>query len=177
MPLHLETPGLSLHLKVLDILMDGGKLDRHGRMIGDYLAKGLSTWQEQYSCVSHARGMGLLQGLELQIDGKPLVLECLDHRVLINCTMGKSPTICPSTFMTPANRSSPVCSFHCPYRLGLNAWLRDRTFNENYDLLELALLRGTTVLKDLLTISDIPGPKILSLCNWPKTKIPNKKKG
>lgn len=87
-------------LKVLDILMDGGKLE-HGRMIGDYLAKGLSTLAEQYSCVSHARGMGLLQGLELRIDGKPLVLECLDHRVLINCTMGKVLRFVPPLIMTP----------------------------------------------------------------------------
>ena len=32
--------------------------------------------------------MGLLQGMELYIEGKPLVLECLERRVLINCTMG-----------------------------------------------------------------------------------------
>jgi acetylornithine/N-succinyldiaminopimelate aminotransferase len=75
-------------LKVLDLLIDGGKLEQ-GLIAGRYLAKGLGSLKEQFSCIHEARGMGLLQGLELTIDGKPLVLECLERRVLINCTMGR----------------------------------------------------------------------------------------
>jgi acetylornithine aminotransferase len=74
-------------LKVLDLLLDGGKLEQ-GRAAGEYLAKGLAILSEQFSCIREARGMGLLQGLDLSIDGKPLVMECLERRVLINCTMG-----------------------------------------------------------------------------------------
>ena len=75
-------------LKVLDLLLDGGKLEQ-GRMAGEYLAKGLETLAGKFSCIRETRGMGLLQGLELSIDGKPLVMECLERRVLINCTMGR----------------------------------------------------------------------------------------
>jgi len=75
-------------LKVLDILIEGGKLEQ-SLIAGHYLAKGLGSLKEQFSCIREARGMGLLQGLELSIDGKPLVLECLERRVLINCTMGR----------------------------------------------------------------------------------------
>lgn len=75
-------------LKVLDLLIDGGKLEQ-GRAAGEYLAKGLSKLAKQFSCVQEARGMGLLQGLELSIDGKPIVMECLERRVLINCTVGR----------------------------------------------------------------------------------------
>jgi acetylornithine aminotransferase len=75
-------------LKVLDLLLDGGKLEQ-GRAAGEYLAKGLAALAEQFSCIREARGMGLLQGLELTIDGKPIVMECLERRVLINCTMGR----------------------------------------------------------------------------------------
>ncbi len=74
-------------LKVLDLLLDGNKLEE-GRIAGEYLAKGLASLAKQFSCIQEARGMGLLQGLELSIDGKPLVMECLEQRVLINCTMG-----------------------------------------------------------------------------------------
>jgi len=74
-------------LKVLDLLLDGGKLEQ-GRAAGQYLAKSLATLSKQFSCIREARGMGLLQGLDLTIDGKPLVMECLERRVLINCTMG-----------------------------------------------------------------------------------------
>jgi len=88
-------------LKVLDVLFQGGKLD-HGRTTGEYLGKGLATLKEQYTCISHSRGMGLLQGLELTIDGKPVVRECLDRRVLINCTMGRVLRFVPPLIMTTA---------------------------------------------------------------------------
>ena len=74
-------------LKVFDLLLDGRKLEQ-GRAAGAYLAKGLTTLSQQFSCIREVRGMGLLQGLELSIDGKPVVMECLERRVLINCTMG-----------------------------------------------------------------------------------------
>ena len=75
-------------LKVLDLLIDGGKLDQ-GRRAGEYLAKGLTKLSEKFSCIRESRGIGLLQGLELTIDGKSFVMECLERRVLINCTMGR----------------------------------------------------------------------------------------
>ena len=75
-------------LKVLDLLLDGGKLEQ-GRVAGEYLAKGLAALVGKFPCIRETRGMGLLQGLELSIDGKPIVMECLEHRVLINCTMGR----------------------------------------------------------------------------------------
>ncbi len=75
-------------LKVLDLLLDGGKLEQ-GRLAGEYLGKGLATLSKQLSCIRESRGMGLLQGLELTIDGKPLVMECLERRVIINCTIGR----------------------------------------------------------------------------------------
>ncbi|MGD9852727.1 MAG: acetylornithine transaminase [Nitrospirales bacterium] len=86
-------------LKVLNVLIEGGKLN-HGRTIGDYLAKGLATLKEQYPCVTQSRGLGLLQGLELSVEGKPIVLECLDRRVLINCTMGRVLRFVPPLIMT-----------------------------------------------------------------------------
>jgi acetylornithine/N-succinyldiaminopimelate aminotransferase len=81
-------------LKVLDLLIDGGKLEQ-GLTAGHYLAKGLGSLKGQFSCIREVRGMGLLQGLELSIDGKPLVLECLERRVLINCTMERVLRIVP----------------------------------------------------------------------------------
>lgn len=75
-------------LKVLDLLIDGGKLEQ-GRLAGEYLRKGLATLSKQFSCIRESRGMGLLQALELSIDGTPLVMECLKQRVIINCTIGR----------------------------------------------------------------------------------------
>jgi acetylornithine aminotransferase len=98
-------------LKVLDILIDGGKLEQ-SRVAGHYLAKGLGSLKEQFSCIREARGMGLLQGLELSVDGKPLVLKCLERRVLINCTMGQILRFVPPLIisMTQIDRLLSVLS-------------------------------------------------------------------
>ncbi|HSF08505.1 MAG TPA: acetylornithine transaminase [Nitrospirales bacterium] len=98
-------------LKVLDILIDGGKLEQ-SRVAGNYLAKGLGSLKEQFSCIREARGMGLLQGLELSVDGKPLVLKCLERRVLINCTMGQILRFVPPLIisMTQIDRLLSVLS-------------------------------------------------------------------
>ena len=73
-------------LQVLRVLLEGGELER-SRGKGAYLAKGLQALKEQFSFIKNVRGLGLLQGLELSIDGKPVVLDCLMRRVIINCTM------------------------------------------------------------------------------------------
>ncbi len=88
-------------LKVLDLLLDGGKLEE-GRAAGEYLAQGLTALSTQISCIREARGMGLLQGLELAIEGKPLVLECLERRVLINSTMGNVLRFVPPLIISNA---------------------------------------------------------------------------
>ena len=88
-------------LKVLDLLLDGGKLEQ-GRTAGEYLAKGLATLSKQFSCIRESRGIGLLQGLELSIDGKPLVMECLERRVIINCTMGRVLRFVPPLIISNA---------------------------------------------------------------------------
>ena len=73
-------------LQVLRVLLEDGELER-SRGKGAYLAKGLQALKEQFSLIKNVRGLGLLQGLELSIDGKPVVLDCLARRVIINCTM------------------------------------------------------------------------------------------
>ena len=88
-------------LKVLELLLDGGKLEE-GRAAGEYLAQGLTALSTQFSCIREARGMGLLQGLELAIEGKPLVLECLERRVLINSTMGNVLRFVPPLIISNA---------------------------------------------------------------------------
>ena len=75
-------------LQVLRVLLEGGELER-SRGKGAYLAKGLQALKEQLSLIQNVRGLGLLQGLELSIDGKPVVMECLTRRVIINCTMSR----------------------------------------------------------------------------------------
>ena len=81
-------------LEVLRILLDGGELER-SREKGLYLEKGLQALKEGIPLIKDVRGMGLLQGIELTIDGKSIVKDCLARRLMINCTMGQVLRLVP----------------------------------------------------------------------------------
>jgi acetylornithine aminotransferase len=72
-------------LAVLRVLLDGKVLEK-GRRVGETLAKGLATLKERHRLVKDVRGLGLLQAIELNIDGKAVVSDCLARGLLINCT-------------------------------------------------------------------------------------------
>lgn len=52
--------------------------------MGDYLAKALTECKARHHVVRDVRGIGLLQGMELDIDAKTVVAEALSRGVLIN---------------------------------------------------------------------------------------------
>ena len=87
--------------QVLRILLEGGELKRCQER-GAYLHKGLLALQEQFPFINEVRGRGLLQGMELSIEGKPIVMDCLANRVIINCTMGRVLRFIPPLIITQA---------------------------------------------------------------------------
>ena len=52
--------------------------------MGEYLRKGLDTCKERLRSIKEVRGLGLLQGMELNVDAKAVVADCLTRGVLIN---------------------------------------------------------------------------------------------
>jgi predicted acetylornithine/succinylornithine family transaminase len=70
------------------LLEDGIILDQCNRM-STYLLKNLHQLKEEFpSLITEIRGKGLLIGMELTTDGDPIVIQCLEKGVLINCTAG-----------------------------------------------------------------------------------------
>jgi len=86
-------------LAVLRVLLEGRVLD-HGRRMGEYLARGLEDMKDRLPIVKEARGLGLLQGLELTVDGKPIVTDCLARGLLINCTADRVLRFIPPLIVT-----------------------------------------------------------------------------
>ena len=72
-------------LAVFRVLLEGRVLD-HARRMGDYLAKGLSEFKDRHHAVKDVRGLGLLQGLEVEMDAKTVVSDCLRRGILVNAT-------------------------------------------------------------------------------------------
>ena len=46
----------------------------------------LEELKNRVPLIKEVRGKGLLQGIELSIDGKSVVQDCLTRKILINCT-------------------------------------------------------------------------------------------
>jgi acetylornithine aminotransferase len=72
-------------LAVLRVLLEGRILDQARRM-GEYLGKGLSECKDRHHKIRDVRGLGLLQGMEVEIDARTVVEDCLKRGLLINAT-------------------------------------------------------------------------------------------
>lgn len=87
-------------LAVCQVLLEGQVLDQARRM-GQYLAKGLADCKDRHRVVREVRGLGLLQGMELEIDAKAVVSDCLARGVLINAASERVLRFVPPLVITP----------------------------------------------------------------------------
>ncbi len=62
----------------------------------------LRELQARHTSVRELRIRGLMVGLELNVDGAPLVTRCLEQGLLINCTMGNVLRFLPPLIVTDA---------------------------------------------------------------------------
>jgi acetylornithine/N-succinyldiaminopimelate aminotransferase len=69
-------------LAVFRVLLEGRVLDQARRM-GEYLSKGLAECKDRHHIVRDVRGLGLLQGMEVELDAKTVVGDCLKRGFLI----------------------------------------------------------------------------------------------
>ena len=56
-----------------------------GRAAGAYFREKLLGLKERHAVIEDVRGMGLLLGMKLKVDGAPLVKQCMQNGFLINC--------------------------------------------------------------------------------------------
>ncbi len=89
-------------LAVISTLTEGGLLEK-SRAVGAYLAKGLQELASRIRLITDVRGLGLLQGIELSIEGAPLVRDCQARKVLINCTMDRILRFVPPLVITQSD--------------------------------------------------------------------------
>jgi acetylornithine aminotransferase len=81
-------------------LLEGEVLDR-ARQMGEYLGKGLAECKSRHRVVRDVRGIGLLQGMELDIDAKAVVADALSRGVLINAAGERVLRFVPPLVITP----------------------------------------------------------------------------
>lgn len=69
-------------LVVLNRIKEGSLLE-HVSLVGSYFKEQLHLLKEQYPVIKEVRGMGLMIGMELHEEVKPLISECMEEGMLI----------------------------------------------------------------------------------------------
>ena len=62
------------------------KLLANAQKMSEYLFVKLNALKDRCSVIKEIRGLGLMVGVELNIEGKPIVQRCIENGLLINCT-------------------------------------------------------------------------------------------
>ncbi len=87
-------------IAVIESIEQGGLLD-HAQQVSSRFANRLETMAEASSVIREVRVAGLMIGVELNIDGAPLVAACLERQLLINCTQGTVLRLLPAMTLSP----------------------------------------------------------------------------
>ena len=78
----------------INTLIDEGVIKNCEEM-GRYLYMGLEALKEKFSFIKEIRGMGLILGVELDIDGDAIQKEFMKEGIILNCTKGKILRLVP----------------------------------------------------------------------------------
>jgi acetylornithine/N-succinyldiaminopimelate aminotransferase len=68
--------------------------------VGAYFYSKLVRLKEKFPFIQEVRGKGLILGMELKMEGGPIVLEMMKKGILINCTMGNVLRFLPPLIVT-----------------------------------------------------------------------------
>jgi len=80
--------------------VDSDKMLPNCVKMGKYLTEKLKDLQEKFDCIKEIRGLGLMVGIELTVEGKPVFDECLKAGLIINCTQGNVLRLMPALNVT-----------------------------------------------------------------------------
>lgn len=76
---------------------------KNAKEMGIYLKEKLENLKKEFSFVKKIKGIALMIGVELSIDGKKIFNECAKRGLLINCTQGNILRIMPPLNVTKHN--------------------------------------------------------------------------
>ena len=88
-------------LEVCKMLVED-KVIENGRAAGVYFKEKLKELKTHHPVIEDVRGLGLLLGMKLKIDGRPLVNQCMESGFLINCIQEKILRFIPPLIISTA---------------------------------------------------------------------------
>ncbi len=84
----------------------------HAQHIGSIFEQRLNEFQQQCELVREVRVAGVMIGIELSIEGGPIVQACLQRRLLVNCTQGTVIRLLPAMNISP-QQAEQGCEILC----------------------------------------------------------------
>ncbi len=81
-------------------MIESENLLEHARKLGDIFRQRLVELQASCDLVREVRVLGMMIGVELSIDGTPVVQGCMDRRLLVNCTHNTVLRLLPAMNLT-----------------------------------------------------------------------------
>jgi acetylornithine/N-succinyldiaminopimelate aminotransferase len=82
-------------IATFETIEEEGLLD-NAKQLGEIFRRRLTKLQQQCDLIKEVRVAGVMIGVELSIDGNPAVQACLERKLLINCTQGKTIRLLPA---------------------------------------------------------------------------------
>lgn len=82
-------------IATLETIEEEGLLER-AAAAGQTFRDGLNEMAEEFDFIREVRSIGVMIGIELDIDGGPIVNECMKRGLLINCTQGTVLRLLPA---------------------------------------------------------------------------------
>lgn len=80
--------------------MHKDKMLKNARILGVYMVDRLKEFQKRFDIIREVRGIGLMLGVELSMEGKGIFEECFNNGLIINCTQGHVLRIMPALNVT-----------------------------------------------------------------------------
>jgi len=94
-------------LATLETIMKDGFLE-NVRKVGSYFLKRLNELKKKSSIIKEIRGRGLIIGIDISIEGSPIVNACMDRGLLMNCTGGSVLRFVPPLTITEKDVDAAV---------------------------------------------------------------------
>ena len=79
------------------------KLLSNAVRLGQYLTKRLGELKSKHKVINRLKGMGLMLGVELKRKGLPIVEQCRERGLLINCTRERTLRLMPPLIVTKSD--------------------------------------------------------------------------
>lgn len=98
-------------IATLEMIEQEGLLES-AKKVGEVFKRRMTALQAECELIKEVRVLGVMIGIELMIEGAPLVKACMDRKLLINCTHGTVIRLLPAMNL-PLAQAEEACDILC----------------------------------------------------------------